>query len=382
MPKKQKILIVDDREENLFTLEKILRETGAETIKATSGNEALTATLHHEFALAILDVYMPGMSGFELADHFRSDEKTRSLPIIFLTATFLDEGHVFKGYEAGAVDYIIKPYDPVILKGKVSAFLELARYRSQLEEMVQERTQRLQHLNQILHKLRSVNQLIVREEDEKRLIREVCKLLVEARDFHGAWIALVDGSENVVDIAQEGLGEGGAPFTDRFRSGSVPPCCKQVRERQGMIVMQNLEASCSECPLSSYYGGNDAMVTILEHEGQIRGFMGLAVPGGVAEDEEEQSLFQEVAGDIAYALHNIQLTTERQVVTKALKESEERLHLAQHAAKAGTWGWDLRTNENFWSDEVWALYGLEPHSCEPSHENPLLVTNSAGNLSL
>ena len=368
MPERQKILTVDDREENLFALEKTLRDTGAEIIKATSGDEALAATLHHDFALAILDVHMPGMSGFELANHLRRDEKTLSLPIIFLTATFLDEENVFKGYEAGAVDYIIKPSNPVVLNGKVKAFLELARYRKQLEDMVAERTQRLQHLNRILRKVRNVNQLIVRERDEGRLIREACKLLVEARGFDRAWIAVVDGSGNLVDIAHDGFGDGFARFVEALRSGALPSCCKEARQQRGVIVVHNLGASCRECPLSSYCGTSQGIITVLEHEGAIRGFMGLAVPATMAMDEEEQSLFQEVAGDIAYALHNIQLSKERQAAAEALRISEERLRLAQDAATAGSWEWDLRTNENFWSDEVWALFGLEPHSCRPSYE--------------
>ena len=345
MPERQKILTVDDREENLFALEKTLRDTGAEIIKATSGDEALAATLHHDFALAILDVHMPGMSGFELANHLRRDEKTLSLPIIFLTATFLDEENVFKGYEAGAVDYIIKPSNPVVLNGKVKAFLELARYRQQLEDMVQERTQRIRHINQILRKVRNVNQLIVREQDEGRLIREACKLLVEARGFDGAWIAVVDGSGNLVDIAHDGFGDGFARFVEALRSGALPSCCKEARQQRGVIVMHNLETSCRECPLSPNCGSSQGMITVLEHEEAIRGFIGLSVPATMGVDEEEQSLFQEVAGDIAYALHNIQLSKERQAAEEALRISEERLRFAQDAANAGTWEWDLRTNE-------------------------------------
>ncbi len=134
----QKILIVDDREEDLFVLEKALRDTETEIVKAVNGNDALTATLYHEFALAILDVYMPDMSGFELASFLRSDDKTRSLPIIFITATLYDQANTFKGYESGAIDYIVKPYNPLVLQCKAKAFLELAKYRKNLEEIVQE----------------------------------------------------------------------------------------------------------------------------------------------------------------------------------------------------------------------------------------------------
>ena len=98
MNSKHSILIVDDRIENLFTLEKTLGGTGSEIVKAQNGNEALAATLNYNFALAVLDVQMPGMDGFELAEILRNDEKTSTIPIIFLTAYSMGETAIFKGY--------------------------------------------------------------------------------------------------------------------------------------------------------------------------------------------------------------------------------------------------------------------------------------------
>lgn len=135
----QKILIVDDRPPNLLALEKTLAETVTDLVRATSGEQALAATLEHEFALAILDVKMPGMDGIELAELLRGDSKTRHLPIIFLTAGAWRDDQIFRGYESGAVDYIVKPYNPTILVSKVKVFLklhaqklELSRQREQL----------------------------------------------------------------------------------------------------------------------------------------------------------------------------------------------------------------------------------------------------------
>ena len=93
---RQRILIVDDRKENLVALRQVLRELGAEIVEATSGNKALAATLDHDFAVAILDVMMPGMSGYELAEHLRGDQKTGAMPIVFVTASYADEQHMFK----------------------------------------------------------------------------------------------------------------------------------------------------------------------------------------------------------------------------------------------------------------------------------------------
>lgn len=129
----QNILIVDDNERNLFALERELSETGATVLRALSGDEALRLSLDHEFALAILDVQMPGMSGFELIEFLRSDVKTRHLPVIFLSAAFTELKDLHAGYRTGAVDYIVKPFQPMILLSKVAVFLELDRQRKALE---------------------------------------------------------------------------------------------------------------------------------------------------------------------------------------------------------------------------------------------------------
>ncbi|WP_339135177.1 MAG: response regulator [Candidatus Electrothrix sp. GW3-4] len=133
----QKILVVDDKEQNLFTLRKVLADLDVEFVQATYGNDALKATLHNDFALAILDVQMPDMDGYELAERLRCDPKTENLPIIFLSAVYHDDYHVFKGYESGAVDFIIKPYAPKILFSKVSFFLQLHQQKLALEKSVE-----------------------------------------------------------------------------------------------------------------------------------------------------------------------------------------------------------------------------------------------------
>lgn len=136
MPAKQKILIVDDRKENLLALRGVLAELDAEVIEAGNGNDALAATLQHDFALALLDVQMPEMDGYELAALLHGAPRTHHLPIVFLTAAYGEKEQVFKGYAAGAVDYLIKPYDPQVLLSKVHVFLELHRATSALAEKV------------------------------------------------------------------------------------------------------------------------------------------------------------------------------------------------------------------------------------------------------
>ncbi len=134
MEKKYTILIVDDRPENLLTLESILESPELNIIKASSGNEALGLLLEYDVALVLMDVQMPGMDGFETAEIMRSSERTKHIPIIFVTAISKQRKHIFKGYETGAVDYLYKPLDLEILKSKISAFIELFKYKTSLEE--------------------------------------------------------------------------------------------------------------------------------------------------------------------------------------------------------------------------------------------------------
>jgi len=134
MKETSKILIVDDKPGNIFSLEQILSETNAEIISATNGNEALIAILNHNFALAVLDVQMPGMDGYELAELIRSEKKTSSLPIIFVSAIYSSDYHVFKGYDSGAVDFLVKPFEARILLSKVDVFLKIDLQNRQLKE--------------------------------------------------------------------------------------------------------------------------------------------------------------------------------------------------------------------------------------------------------
>jgi len=145
-----KILIVDDVPENLFALERIFCKLDAHVIRAASGNEALAQILDHNFALIILDVQMPDMDGYEVAEILKSNEKTTDIPIIFVTAIDRDEAKEIKGYGTGVVDFIFKPLNKFILLSKVNVFLELYKIRNSLEQIVTERTFELSQANREL----------------------------------------------------------------------------------------------------------------------------------------------------------------------------------------------------------------------------------------
>lgn len=146
-----KLLIVDDLPENLQALAKIIEQDDREIYQATSGDAALALLLEHDFALAILDVMMPDMNGFELAELMRGTEKTRHIPIVFVSAGGKELNYAFKGYETGAVDFLHKPLDICAVKSKVNVFVSLYQQRIQVKQQLEalEKSQDQLHLTQM-----------------------------------------------------------------------------------------------------------------------------------------------------------------------------------------------------------------------------------------
>lgn len=194
MNRRPKILIVDDRPENLVALETVLRDLDVELVKAYSGNEALRATLHHDFALALLDIQMPEMDGYELAGILREEEKTAKLPFIFISAVYTDNLNIFKGYERGAFSFITKPFQPEILINKVKFFINIHKQEAALSDLNEELKQKNEDLEQsnndleaftysVSHDLRAPLRavhsyaMIMREDHEKELNAECLRLL-------------------------------------------------------------------------------------------------------------------------------------------------------------------------------------------------------------
>ncbi|MFG2085743.1 MULTISPECIES: two-component system response regulator [unclassified Spirillospora] len=133
MPNDTRILAVDDRQENLTALAAVLDALPVDVVPVTSGQAALKELLNDDFALILLDVVMPEMDGFETARHIKSRPRTRDIPIIFLTAGGASGEQAFQGYEAGAADYLTKPFDPWLLRAKVSVFVDLHRRHLELQ---------------------------------------------------------------------------------------------------------------------------------------------------------------------------------------------------------------------------------------------------------
>ncbi|MGF6400842.1 signal transduction histidine kinase [Pseudomonas frederiksbergensis] len=164
-----KLLIVDDLPENLLALDALIRREDRIVYKALSADEALSLLLQHEFAMAILDVQMPGMNGFELAELMRGTEKTKNIPIVFVSAAGRELNYAFKGYESGAVDFLHKPLDVHAVKSKVNVFVDLYRQskamKHQVEALEQSRREQEALLKQLQNTQNELEQAVRMRDD-------------------------------------------------------------------------------------------------------------------------------------------------------------------------------------------------------------------------
>lgn len=176
------ILLVDDRIENIYALEAVLKSPDYNLIRANSGEEALKYLLNNDCALILMDVQMPGMDGFETASYIKKSPRSASIPIIFITAINKDERFVYEGYKSGAVDYIFKPFEAEILKSKVDVFVELYRSKEEIKRQAQ-----LLHLQDLEERERALAQLELKGLRREQAVQKKYRDLVEGIDHGIIW---------------------------------------------------------------------------------------------------------------------------------------------------------------------------------------------------
>lgn len=217
-----KILIVDDRPQNLYVLDQLLQKLDVEVVMAASGTEALQLTLEHDFCLAIVDVQMPEMDGYELVELLRGNQSTALLPVIFVSAIYSDEYHHRKGYDTGAVDFMTKPFVPEILLSKVRVFLDLYHQCSQLQTLVNQLNAANETLSryslqletsaQVSHQITSILGL-------ERLLPEITRLIQERFGYYFVGIWLVDALKGNVLLKADSRAAKAQPLPSGF---SIP----------------------------------------------------------------------------------------------------------------------------------------------------------------
>jgi PAS domain S-box-containing protein len=198
----------------------------------------------------------------------------------------------------------------------------------------------------ILQAIRRINQLIAKYEDSSSLIQETCETLGKNLSYHNIWIALLDASGAVTATAHWDVGQSFDGFRKRLELRDFPSCMKFCLETEDLIVSTDPVVDCPDCPLSGEYVGRASLVQRLAFDAVTYGVLAASVPKGFATDPEEQKLFRELAGDLAFGLHKNQ-------AAEQARRDRDRMYFVLEGARLGTWEWNLQTNETVFN-ETWA----------------------------
>jgi len=185
--------------------------------------------------------------------------------------------------------------------------------------------QRIEHLNAVLRAIRNVNQLIAREKGRDKLLKGVCDNLIETRGCHNAWVAIFGESGELVASAEAGLGKDFLPVVKLLKRGKLTDCAQRALMQPEVVVTEDPFSTCVGCPLAGMYRNRGAMTVRLEYGGKVYGLLAVSIPGALTADKEEQSLFKEVASDVAFALHSIGLEEKRKQAEHNLRERVKEL---------------------------------------------------------
>ncbi len=196
-------------------------------------------------------------------------------------------------------------------KRSVASLLDVSE-RKKAEE-------RIGHLNLILRAIRNVNQLITKEKDQDKLLQGICDNLTETRGYHDAWIALLDEQGKLLRHAESGLGERFLPMVERLERGELAACWQRALRQSEVVVIEDPVATCTDCPLSGSYAGRGVLTLRVEYAGKVYGILSVSVLVELVNDIEELGLFREVASDIAFALHNIEMEEKQRKAEEDLK---------------------------------------------------------------
>lgn len=306
------ILIVEDDLLVARSIEVNLKRLGYAVLPPVdSAAAALAAIATAPPDLILMDIRLQGaVDGIEIAQQIRA---VANIPIIYTTA-YADEQVIGRAKVTEPYGYLVKPFGI----RELSSIIEIAFYKHQMERQ-------LTHLNQVLRAVRSVNQLIAQERDPEQLLAGACDCLVETRGYRGAWIVRIDAAGDVLQAHQSGMSGAFAEFVEALRQGYRPPCWEPaLAAPEGDVVVELGAGDCLDCGFPPQGEEKGRLLARLEHAGVVYGLLAVVLPLALLQNEEERSLFKELANDIAFALHTIEGDIQRKRAEEALRESEER----------------------------------------------------------
>ena len=341
------ILMVDDSPTNLLALESILRAPDRNLIRASSGEDALRYLLDHEAAVVLLDVYMPGIDGLQTAELIRGREKSRDIPIIFLTANTTGQSLLSRGYSLGAVDYIVKPVDPAILKSKVAVFVELFKKTREIKRqagLLQQKNQELENANlERLRMLIELGQELAAQHEPATVLQKFCRSTQKIIDAESVTVAMLDPDGHTVRHFFRCRGEG-----EILNEGEISPAIQMALAR---VTAENYPVRLNEA--------DELFLEVEDEFSSLRSFLGAAITSASATcgwfylvnkrnadefSEADCRLAATLATQVAVAFENATLYAEAQhhatelrmemAVRKQAELERARLLVREQAARA------------------------------------------------
>lgn len=309
---RNRILIIEDEPIVAEDIKSILEKLGYEVAgMAADGDQALAIAPAAKPDMVLMDIKLAGASdGVETAVHLR---RRHQLPIIFLTA-YADDQTLARAKEAEPFGYIIKPFDEQSLRST----LEMALYKVRMEK-------RLDHINRILRAIRQVNRLITTEKDRALLAEKVCRVLIDTRGYFTVWIALADKGGNTVNLMSAYKKDDSVYLQKAYQNGMMPPCGQQATGQTEVLTCEEVY-QCQDCPLEVKHHQAAALIGRLHYDDKFYGVIGVSLPRDFVKDPEEISLFEELRGDLGYALYSLDLEEEHKHTLAALKDSEAKYY--------------------------------------------------------
>jgi signal transduction histidine kinase/DNA-binding response OmpR family regulator len=324
------ILLVEDEAAHAAAIERALKAANPQMKVKVAGTlreyRQLTSALPTQ--MAIVDLNLPDGRAFEI---LTAPPETGPFPVLIMTS-YGSEQLAVEAMKSGALDYIVK--SPETFAEMPRIVDRVLREWRLLEERKQARA-RIEHLNRVLRAIRDVSQLILRETSAERLIQGACDLMVSHRSYGSALIVLIDEAGRAGSYAKAGMAKTFQPLDDDLSRGRLPACCVKARAQPGVHHVADRSRECADCSIVEECAASDSLCIVLRHMDKSYGCMAVAVDHHVAEDPEEQALFAQMAGDLAYALHNLAAQQAIQAADEARSNLEAQLFQAQKMEAVG-----------------------------------------------
>jgi len=308
-----KVLLVEDNPGDARLIQEMLSEAGAsafaleQAARHSTGLERLAAG---DIDAVLLDLGLPDSSGMDTFSTVHA--QAPDVPIVMLTG--LDDAELaIKAVQEGAQDYLPK--------NKLDSELLVRTIRYAIERKKTET--HIKHLNSVLKAIRGVNQLIVMEKDRDTLLQNACDTLAEARGYDAAWLGFLEDGETFATVKGSGLSEDVTRFREHVLGGDHPPCIRTALAQGEMVLVPDKTRECGDCFFKAACVGKEVAIIRVEHAGSLFGVLAVLLAPEVAVDKEEKGLLEEVAGDIALGLHDMELDEARKQAGELLRTAEE-----------------------------------------------------------